>query len=232
MDAFWDAILSIGNGASDTSGASYMLQQNFRGGYTPIGERYTAQWENAPLAPLMPLGDDYDQAERAAIQWESEQPPDPDPTGTAGVQGFDGLPDLTAEQHGAILHRLMNPAQEAPALAKITTDATQPASEQPAPSMAPQSALRHSGPMIPVLEKDRHGETIVRGFRLATQQPVRPSAPATITCSSCAEFEPGLEPEGLGRCSRTADGLPPIASRGYGVCFPHAPRTCPDHKEP
>ena len=162
---------------------------------------------------------------------ESTTPMIPD-RGFDDIAGFEGMPDLTPAQHGAILHRLMCPAQESPAPALSATDAAIPPAMQPAQDMAPQSALRHSGPMIPVLEKDRHGETIVRGFRLATQQPVRPSAPATITCSSCAEFEPGLEPEGLGRCSRTADGLPPIASRGYGVCFPHAPRTCPDHKEP
>lgn len=150
---------------------------------------------------------------------ESTTPMTPD-RGFDDIAGFEGVPDLTPAAHGVIQRRLMG------------IDAAASPTMQPAPSTAPQSALRHSGPMIPVLEKDRHGETIVRGFRLATQQPVRPSAPATITCGSCGEFEPGLEPEGLGRCSRTADGLPPVASRGYGVCFPHAPRTCPDYKEP
>ena len=57
------------------------------------------------------------------------------------------------------------------------------------------------------------------------------SAPATVTCGTCAEFEPGKTPLGIGRCSRTANGLPPVASRGYGACFPIAPRYCPDHKE-
>ena len=286
MDTFWDSVLSIGKGASGASGASYMLQQNSRGWYSPIGGRdIQHNGVNAPLAPLMPLGaDPYDAEERLAIQQEGREisslpdkpifslaeqaalvldgyngdreqaaadlrvvarnfaladyveagivplespqpslaesttPMTPD-RGFDDVPGFDGMPDLTAEQHGVIQRRLMG------------IDAPQPARVQPAPSMPPQSALRHSGPMIPVLEKDRHGETVVRGFRLATQQPVRPSAPATITCSSCAEFEPGPEHNSLGRCSRTADGLPPIASRGYGACFPHAPRTCPDHKE-
>ncbi|MCL5979781.1 MAG: hypothetical protein M1488_03675 [Gammaproteobacteria bacterium] len=58
-------------------------------------------------------------------------------------------------------------------------------------------------------------------------------APATVTCGTCAEFEPGTPAwgRGIGRCSRTANGLPPVASRGYGACFPDAPRTCPDYKE-
>ena len=148
-----------------------------------------------------------------------------------GVPGFDGLPTLTAEQHGAILHRLINPARGSPAPALSATDATASPAMQHSADMAPQSALRNSGPMVPILEKDRHGETIVRGFRLATQQPVRPPAPATITCGSCGEFEPGLEHNSLGRCSRTADGSPPVASRGYGACFPTAPRFCSDYKE-
>ena len=163
-----------------------------------------------------PAPDDYAIEERRAIQWEPGQPPLDDPTGTAGVPGFEGMPDLTPAEHGAILQRLTNPAQGAPA-------------------PAPQSPLRHSGPMIPVLEKDRHGETVVRGFRRADPPIPRldaNKAPARVTCGQCGEFEPGLEPESLGRCSRTADGLPPVASRGYGVCFPHAPRTCPDYKEP
>ena len=84
-----------------------------------------------------------------------------------------------------------------------------------------------AAPMVPIVEKDGR----VLGFRLATPHPVPQSAPATVTCASCAEFEPGREPNSLGRCARTATGLPPISSRGYGCCFPHAPRTCPDHKE-
>jgi hypothetical protein len=62
------------------------------------------------------------------------------------------------------------------------------------------------------------------------QQP----APATVHCRDCAEFEPGPThwAGGLGKCARTADGRPPVASRGYGVCFPDAPRQCSDYKEP
>ena len=61
----------------------------------------------------------------------------------------------------------------------------------------------------------------------------RPPAPAAVTCGSCAEFTPdAINPaQGVGRCSLTANGLPPIASRGYGCCFPMAPRTCSDYKE-
>ncbi len=67
----------------------------------------------------------------------------------------------------------------------------------------------------------------------AAPMPPRASValPERVTCAACAEFEPGPQSEGLGRCSRTAGGLPPVASRGYGCCFPHAPRTCQDFKE-
>jgi hypothetical protein len=59
------------------------------------------------------------------------------------------------------------------------------------------------------------------------------AAPATVHCRDCDEFVPGPThwAGGLGRCSRTADGRPPIASRGYGVCYPDAPRQCPDYVE-
>lgn len=60
---------------------------------------------------------------------------------------------------------------------------------------------------------------------------VHSPAPATVSCGQCAEFEPGPThwARGVGRCSRTIDGLPPVASRGYGACFPDAPRRCPDY---
>lgn len=63
----------------------------------------------------------------------------------------------------------------------------------------------------------------------STPAPMQP-APATIACGSCAEFEPGPQPLCIGRCSRTLDGLPPVASRGYGACYPDAPRRCPDFR--
>ncbi len=56
--------------------------------------------------------------------------------------------------------------------------------------------------------------------------------PERVTCGSCARFQPGPQPLAIGVCLATANGLPPAGSRGYGVCFPHAPRTCPDYKEP
>lgn len=250
IDAFWGAILSSGNGASGASGACNTLQQNSQG-YTPIGdEKIICNGINAPLAPLMPLGaDPYDAEERHAIQKEGNEisnSPDkpilslaeqaalvldgyngdkeqaaadlrvvahnfaladyveagivplesPQPSlaesttpmtpdrGFDDIAGFEGMTDLTATQHGAILHRLMNPTETAPS----TTTST---SVPPEPRKPPQH----------------------------------------VTCASCAEFEPGREPNSLGRCARTADGLPPISSRGYGCCFPHAPRTCQDFKE-
>ncbi|OFC40879.1 hypothetical protein BAE30_16280 [Acidithiobacillus caldus] len=42
--------------------------------------------------PAHALCDDYDEAERQAIQWEAEQTPDPDPSGTAGVPWPDDGP--------------------------------------------------------------------------------------------------------------------------------------------
>ena len=114
------------------------------------------------------------------------------------VPGFEGMPDLTPSEHGVILHRLMNPAQEASA----------PAVES-YPSTTPPEKMQHGADMA------QH------------------SASAIVTCGTCAEFEPGTPAwgRGIGRCSRTANGLPPVASRGYGACFPDAPRTCPDYKE-
>ena len=177
-----------------------------------------------------PAPDDYAAEERLAIQEEGNEVSD---------HPGKSVPSLEEQAEKVLAHYGVDDLRivaRNPVLAshveKMGIDATNTTTMQHSADMAPQSALCNSGPMVPILEKDRHGETVVRGFRLATQQPVRPSAPATITCGSCGEFEPGLEPEGLGRCSRTADGLPPVASRGYGVCFPHAPRTCPDYKEP
>lgn len=107
MDAFWDAILSIGKGASGASGACKTLQQNSRGGYRGIGGRdIPHNGVNAPLAPLMPLGaDPYDAEERRAIQEEDSYISDL--AAIDAVPGFDGMPNLTPAQHGAILKRLM-----------------------------------------------------------------------------------------------------------------------------
>ncbi len=72
-------------------------------------------------APASPP-DDYALAEREAIQWESELPPlEPQPA----ISGFEGMPDLTAAQHGAILRQCMG----------ITTPAP---NVQHKPAMAPQ----------------------------------------------------------------------------------------------
>ncbi len=49
---------------------------------------------------------DHDAADRSAIQWESEQSLDPEPTGTADVPGFEGIPELTPAQHGVIRAQL------------------------------------------------------------------------------------------------------------------------------
>jgi hypothetical protein len=46
--------------------------------------------------------------ERLAIQSEDDLPPD---RGYPDVPGFEGMADLTAAEHGAILHRLMAPVR-------------------------------------------------------------------------------------------------------------------------
>ena len=58
-------------------------------------------------------------------------------------------------------------------------------------------------------------------------------APSRVSCGDCAEFTPdAINPaQGVGTCSVTSNGMPPVASRGYGCCFPTAPRQCPDFKE-
>ncbi|MEL5848242.1 MAG: hypothetical protein U7M05_02620 [Candidatus Igneacidithiobacillus chanchocoensis] len=50
---------------------------------------------------------DYDTAERKAIQWESEQPPFDDPTGTAGVPGFDDITPITDAERFAMNIQLL-----------------------------------------------------------------------------------------------------------------------------
>ena len=81
--------------------------------------------------------DGYAIEERLAIQSEDDLPPD---RGFDDVPGFEGMPDLTPAQHGAILHRIMYPAQESPTTAKSTTDATITPTMQHSADMAPQSA--------------------------------------------------------------------------------------------
>jgi hypothetical protein len=90
--------------------------------------------EGGILAALLsaPPPDDYAIEERLAIQSEDDLPPD---RGFDDVPGFEGMPDLTPAQHGAILHRIMYPAQEPPAPAKSTTDAIPSPTMQPAPAM-------------------------------------------------------------------------------------------------
>ena len=95
--------------------------------------------EGGILAALLstPAPDNYAIEERLAIQSEDDLPPD---RGFDDVPGFEGMPDLTPAQHGAILHRIMYPAQESPATAKSANDATIAPTIQHRPAMAPQSA--------------------------------------------------------------------------------------------
>ena len=55
------------------------------------------------------------------------------------------------------------------------------------------------------------------------------SAPATVTCGSCARFQPGTTSLGVGVCLATTNGLPPKEQRGYRAAFPMAPRRCPEY---
>nr|RNF61646.1 hypothetical protein EC580_08150 [Acidithiobacillus sulfuriphilus] len=90
----------------------------------------------------------------------------------------------------------------------------------------------HKIALLALLREEEAGQRSTSTACVAPEPDMAPqSLPATVTCGSCAEFEPGKTPLGIGRCSRTANGLPPVASRGYGACFPIAPRFCPDHKE-
>ena len=84
---------------------------------------------------------------------------------------------------------------------------------------------------MPNLTAAQHGVIRQRLMNPAQEPPPTARAPERVTCSSCVEFIPGHEPNSLGKCALTADGLPPVASRGYGCCFPFAPRICPDYKE-
>ncbi|MHB8890365.1 MAG: hypothetical protein ACYC46_16260 [Acidobacteriaceae bacterium] len=58
---------------------------------------------------------DYIEAGNAAPQptLAETTPMTPD-RGFDDIAGFEGMPDLTPSEHGAILHRLMNPPQSAP----------------------------------------------------------------------------------------------------------------------
>lgn len=68
--------------------------QGNQSGYTSYTSYTTKQRE--PSA-------NYDEEERLAIQEESKLPPD---RGWDDVPGFEGLPEITPAQHGAILDRL------------------------------------------------------------------------------------------------------------------------------
>ncbi len=217
IDGFWGAILSSGSDASDASDASYMLQQNFWGGYRHIGgEEIICNGVNASLASLPSLGaDPYDQSERHAIQQEGNESSDlpdkpilslaeqaalvldgyngdkeqaaadlrtvalnlaladyieagnaaPQPTlaettpmtpdrGFDDIAGFEGMPDLTPAQHGAILHRPQSPTP-----VQSTTDATIASTMQPEPDMAPQSTQAAPAVSMPKSVKGaRHGK--------------------------------------------------------------------------
>ncbi len=73
--------------------------------------------------------------ERLAIQSEDDLPPD---RGYSDIPGFEGMPDLTAAEHGAILHRLMNTPLQAPARWESMDNTTAPAPMPYGADMAPQ----------------------------------------------------------------------------------------------
>ncbi len=123
MTTFWDTLLSDRSDASDATNpfntqlqglpyrANVLLNKKVTSlaSLAETGCRTINELASPDSGQKMPVSRHYDDLERQAIQSESEQPIDDDPFGTAGVPGFDGLPDLTPEQHGAIradlLHR-------------------------------------------------------------------------------------------------------------------------------
>jgi hypothetical protein len=60
------------------------------------------------------------------------------------------------------------------------------------------------------------------------------STPPPMFCRDCQNFTPNPHnPEwGIGSCAATLtrDGRAAPSSRGYGVCYPTAPRTCPNYE--
>ncbi len=84
-----------------------------------------------------PAADDYPVEERLAIKSEDDLPPD---RGFDDIAGFEGLPDLTTEQHGAILTRLE---------LQSTTYATKAHTMQPEPVTAPLRPCTENG--VPIL---------------------------------------------------------------------------------
>lgn len=108
MDKFWRDILG---GESGESGASYHCTARVGIGqyigYNPAIEKCAT---NATIATGADL---YAQAEREAIQAEADELPDADPSGTAGVPGFEG--HLTPTPAPGVRHRPAMAQQSAPA---------------------------------------------------------------------------------------------------------------------
>ena len=153
-------------------------------------------------------------------------------TAVDGRLTFRGVParlvPLIREHKAALLALLKDAPQSSPP-EQAGQCSTPPVSVDPEPAMAPQSAPGPFGHGV-VTEHPDGSLTIQYMKPIETTRPPAPRpAPAKVTCGSCAEFEPGPQPFAVGRCSVTSNGLPPVASRGYGCCYPMAPRTCPDY---
>lgn len=101
-------------------------------------------------------------------------------------------------------------------------------SPQSAPAMPPVPAL--PGPFGVGTVTERPDGSMLIEYHPAmeiTRPPVQEPAPATVSCGSCAEFQPGTTALGVGVCLSTANGLPPKQQRGYLAAYPMAPRSCP-----
>ena len=137
MDVFWADIL----GANGASGASYMLQQNSRGGYRVIGGRNkTHSKGNAPLAPLTPLGaDPHDTEERQAIQQEGNK-----------ISDLPDKPILSlAEQAALVLDGYNGDKEQAAADLRTVARNFALADYVEAGNSAPQPTLAGTTPMTP-----------------------------------------------------------------------------------
>jgi len=227
IDAFWDAILSSGSGASGASGACNTLQQNSQG-YTPIGdEKIICNGINAPLAPLTPPGaDPYDTAERHAIQQEGNEISDlPDKPllslaeqAALVLDGYNGDRDRAAADLRTVAHNFVLAAY----LEAGTTD--RGFEETPDLTPSEHGALHHPQSPTPA-------QSTTAATPALSVQPEPDMTPSRVSCGTCLHFLPDtIHPaQGVGRCGVTGAG-PPSGGSGYKACYPMAPRTCPSYE--
>ena len=84
---------------------------------------------------------------------------------------------------------------------------------------------------------DRRHQGMGWGMSTTPAEKTAPRAnmgPLRVACRDCQHFTPNPHnPEwGIGTCAATLtrDGRAAPGSRGYGVCYPMAPRQCPSYQ--